>query len=98
MSKTKPLLLVLLCAQLCLLVSAQEDTLVFVIDTGVGLIYLLLIIFFSVNFCTPVLNWIYENYLERLVDSAQKQVSKISKRISDRISDVGRKASQSIRK
>ena len=78
-------------------VMGQEDTLVFVIDTGVGLIYLLLIVFLTVNFCTPVVNWIYINYLERLVESANKQMSKISKRISDRLSDVGRKASQSVR-
>ena len=79
------------------LTHAQQSSIVFSIDAGAGLIYLLLVLFFLINFLTPVLKWIYLNYLERLVDSANKQVAKISKRISDRLSDVGRKASQSIR-
>ncbi len=82
---------------LALDLALAQETIVFSIDAGAGLIYLLLILFFLINFLTPIMKWIYLNYLERLVDSANKQVAKISKRISDRLSDVGRKTSQSIR-
>ena len=43
------------------------------------------------------MRWVYSNYLDRLFDSAKKSFEKSLKRISDRMSDVGRKPSQSIR-
>ncbi len=77
---------------------AQSGTIITVsIDAGEGLIYLLLVIFFAVNFCTPVIRYIYVSYLANLVEKAQKEAMKASKKMSERMSDAGRKVSQSVR-
>ena len=78
--------------------NAQSGTQITVsVNAGTGLIYLLLIIFFMVNFCTPVGRWIFVNYLESFVDKASKELARVQKKLSERISDAGRKVSQSIR-
>lgn len=69
----------------------------FTIDTEDGLIFLLLIIFFSVNFGTPIIRWLYLNYLERFAVQAAREIGKAQKRLSERMSDAGRKVSQTIR-
>lgn len=75
----------------------QEETIEFAIDVEEGLIYLLLITFFAVSYGTPIVRWIYLNYIAKFVKRATKEFQKVSKRFSDRMSDAGRKVSQSIR-
>jgi hypothetical protein len=79
-------------------INAQGSTAItFSVDTGAGLVYFLLILFFAINIGTPFLQWVYTFYLTKLAEKASKELSKVSKRISDRMSDAGRKVSQSIR-
>lgn len=78
-------------------VSAQQSTITFSVDLGAGLIYFLVIFFFVLNFGTPIARWIYLNYLSKLVEKASKEISKMSKRFSERLSDAGRRVNQSIR-
>jgi hypothetical protein len=78
-------------------VLSQGSAITFTVDTGDGLVYFLLILFFALVFFTPVMRWIYIKYLAIFVDKAQKEISKASKRFSDRMSDVSRKVSQSVR-
>jgi hypothetical protein len=93
-----------LCVLICLVLpvkvlsQAQSGTIITVsIDAGEGLIYLLLVIFFAVNFCTPVIRYVYVSYLANLVEKAQQQAVKASKKMTERMSDAGRKVSQSVR-
>lgn len=90
-------LLFLILSDLLPYVYAQEQTIVFSIDAGEGLIYLLLIIFFTVNFCTPVGRYIYTNYFEELVAKAQKHAEKVKKRLTEQMGDVSRRTMQSVR-
>lgn len=65
---------------------------------GDGLIYFLTILLFSLYICTPVLLWTYHYYISKLAEKASKEIAKVSKQMSERLSDAGRKVSQSIRK
>lgn len=76
---------------------AQQGEFEVTIDTGEGLIYFLLVFFISLNFGTPIVRWVYLNYLAKWFEKAGKEVQKIQKRISERLSDAGRKLTQSIR-
>jgi hypothetical protein len=76
---------------------AQSTTIQFSIDTGPGLIYFLMILFFILNIVTPIIQWLYVFYLSRAADFAGKEMQKFSKKISDGMSDAGRKVSQRIR-
>lgn len=67
------------------------------VDFGDGLIYFLVLLFFSLSFCTPIVRWIYVNYLSLWVEKASKEVSKASKRFTERMSDTSRRVAQSIR-
>lgn len=84
-------------ASLLDLAHAQQSTIVFEINTGEGLVYFLLIFFFIFYFCTPVFRYIYVNYLTDLMERAQQQAVKAQKRLTEKLSDAGRKVSQSIR-
>lgn len=79
------------------LVAGQNTEITFEFNTEAGLVYFLVIFFFMFNFGTPVARWIYVNYLVQIVDKASKELKKISKRVSDRLSDAGRKVSQQMR-
>lgn len=79
-------------------IQAQSGTQISVsVNTGTGLVYLLLVVFFLVNFLTPVARWIYVNYLETVMDKAQKDLARMQKKFSERLSDAQRKVSQSLR-
>jgi hypothetical protein len=69
----------------------------FSVDTGAGLIYFLLILFFLLNVISPLMQWLYTFYISILAKKAEKEFHKFSKRFSDRMSDAGRKVSQRIR-
>lgn len=76
------------------LVSAQPPLPIsFTFDLGDGLIYVLITIFFGVTMITPCMKFIYVRYLTKLFDRAGKELSKVSKRLSDRLSDAGRRVS-----
>ncbi len=76
----------------------ESGTLITVtVNAAEGLVYLLLIIFFGVNFCTPVIRYVYVSYLANLVEQAQKEAMRQTKKMSERMSDAGRKVSQSVR-
>lgn len=79
------------------LIAGQNTEITFEFNTEAGLVYFLVIFFFMFNFGTPVARWIYVNYLVQIVDKASKELKKISKRVSDRLSDAGRKVSQQMR-
>mmetsp|Transcript_21795 Transcript_21795/g.36458 ORF Transcript_21795/g.36458 Transcript_21795/m.36458 type:complete len:103 (+) Transcript_21795:76-384(+) len=91
------LLLGVISSVLFTVINAQGTEIEFTVDTGEGLIYFLLIFFFSLNFGTPILRWLYVNYVSKWVEKAGKEVTKMSKRFSERMSDAGRKVTQSIR-
>jgi hypothetical protein len=77
---------------------SQSGTIINVeVDAGEGLIYLLCALFFTVNFCTPVLRYIYVIYCVKLVEKAVEEAEKAQRRMIDRLSDAGRKVSQSVR-
>ncbi|RYH19772.1 hypothetical protein EON65_25570 [archaeon] len=77
--------------------SAQGNSISFTVDTGEGLVYLLLILFFVLYYITPVVRYVYVHYLTELVERAGQQVVKAQKRMTEKLSDAGRKVSQSIR-
>ena len=78
--------------------NAQSGTQIAIsVDAGVGLIYLLLIVFFATNFLTPVARYIYVTFLADLVDKASKELVRQQRKITERLSDAGRKVSQSVR-
>jgi len=79
-------------------VEAQSTSTIEVsIDFGDGLIYFLVVLFFAVNFATPIIRWVYEIYLSVLVEKAGKEVTKASKRFTERMSDASRRISQGVR-
>lgn len=79
-------------------VEAQSTSTIEVsIDFGDGLIYFLVVLFFAVNFATPIIRWVYEMYLTVLVEKAGKEMNKASKRFTERMSDASRRTSQGVR-
>jgi hypothetical protein len=78
-------------------VTAQGSEIVFSVDMGEGLIYFLIILFFGFVFATPILRWIYVMYVSVLVEKAGKEMTKASRRFHERMSDVSRNVSQSVR-
>ncbi len=62
-----------------------------------GIIYLLLVLFFALNFFTPVVRYIYVVHMESAVDEAAKKLEKMHDKYSERWSDARERASQSIR-
>ena len=59
--------------------------------------YLLLVVFFAINFLTPIANWFIRNYIKKWLDKAQDKIMEIQQKISERISDAGRKFSYKMR-
>jgi hypothetical protein len=78
-------------------VNAQSSTITVSVDFGAGLIYFLVILFFGLNFGTPVVRWLYVNYFSKWVEKASKEITKASKRFTERMSDASRRVTQSIR-
>lgn len=70
----------------------------FEINGGDGLVYLLILIFFLINILTPLNRFIYVKYLNYIVLKANSELSKVSKKFSEKVSDVSRKVSQTVRK
>jgi hypothetical protein len=58
---------------------------------------MLLLIFFGVNFFTPLLYWLLRNYVQKWLDKAQHRLMEIQQRISERMSDASRKFSDKVR-
>ena len=88
--------------QCAIIVAISNSQLEYFADAGVDAseensVYLLLIVFFAINFATPVMAWIGRTYLGALLDKANERLSEIQQRISERISDAGRKISDRVR-
>eukprot|EP01039_Chlorochromonas_danica_P006888 gene6891-7612_t len=64
---------------------------------GKGLVYFLLIFFFSLYYATPIVRYVYVTYLTDMIAKAQQEAAKAQKRLTEKLSDAGRKVSQSIR-
>jgi hypothetical protein len=67
------------------------------IGSGENFVYMLLLIFFGVNFFTPLLYWLLRNYIQKWLDKAQYRLMEIQQRISERMSDASRKFSDKVR-
>lgn len=81
----------------CALAAAQQSSIEVSVNLGEGLVYFLVILFFGLTFCTPIIRWLYVNYLSIWVEKAGKEASKASKRFTERMSDASRRVTQSIR-
>ncbi len=66
-------------------------------DSEDNIVYLLLVVFFGINFVTPILYWFIRNYIQKWMDKAQDKIMEIQTRITERISDAGRKFSDKVR-
>ena len=67
------------------------------VNVGTGLVYLLLVIFIVTSFFTPVLKFIYVIYILKYVEQTTAFITKWQNKISERISDAGRKVSENMR-
>ena len=65
--------------------------------SGENLVYLLLIVFFGINFMTPVMYWLLRNYVQKWLDKAQVRLAELQQRISERMGDASRKFSDRVR-
>jgi hypothetical protein len=66
------------------------------INAGEGLIYLLIVVILTFNFCAPPLRWIYVTFFQEALEKAAEKARELSQRLSDRISDAGRKVSDRV--
>jgi len=91
--------LVVLGFTLLLFSGVVEGQIMFVINTdpASGLIYFLLVTFFLYSFIVPIVKFLYVFYIERLVMKATKKFSEVTQRLSERLSDAGRKISEQAR-
>ena len=60
-------------------------------------VYVLLVVFVSVIFGIPPLRWVYRAYIKRILNIAGEKVDEYRKKISERISDAGRKVSAKLK-
>lgn len=64
---------------------------------GDGLFFFLLFLFYSLFMCTPLFVWLYHFYISKAMEKAEKVAGKLSRKISEHLSDAGWRVSQSIR-
>lgn len=64
-------------------------------DTGV--VYVMLFLLMMLNVFTPVMACLYQRYGRELIHKAQAEIDRVTSRISDRLSDAGRKISAQMR-
>jgi hypothetical protein len=62
-----------------------------------NLVYLWLVVFVLLNFLSPVIFYIYRVFLVRLVKAVTEKAKELSVKISERISDAGRRYSERMR-
>ena len=91
-------LLLALSSSFLSVVQAQGTEITVTVDGGDGLVYLLLVLMFGIVFLTPILRFIYLRYIDHVVQGAKREIARASRLLSNRLSDVGRKTMQSIRK
>ena len=58
-----------------------------------GLAVMLIIYIFMFAYCVPILRFIYNKYISKYVEAAAIKAKELSQRITDRLSDAGRKVS-----
>lgn len=64
---------------------------------GTGQVYFLMFFFFMLAILAPVGKYVYTFYIDRLVQKATKQLEEVAQRLSDRVSDAGRKISEEMK-
>ena len=64
---------------------------------GTGQVYFLMFFFFMLTIIAPIGKYIYTFYIDRLVQKATKQFEEVAQRLSDRVSDAGRKISEEMK-
>ncbi len=57
----------------------------------------LFLIVFLILFLTPIMKFVYIKFLQKYVDKTMAEIEKVRKRISDRLSDAGRKLSETMK-
>ena len=62
-----------------------------------GVVYIMLLMLMVINTLTPILSCLYQRYGREMVHKAQAEFGRVTSRISDRLSDAGRKVSQQMR-
>ena len=67
------------------------------ITNPANLVYAILIIFVVANFISPVLFYIYRVFLVKLVKAVTEKATELSVKISEKISDAGRRYSERMR-
>ena len=68
-------------------------------ETSDGTSVYYVIYLMSLAFCIPIIRWVYATFISRFVALATAKAKELSQRMSDRLSDVGRKVSdQMLRK
>ena len=66
-------------------------------DDDTGIVYIMLFVLMMVNSMTPIMACIYQRYGRELIHKAQAEIDRVTSRISDRMSDAGRKLSNQMR-
>lgn len=62
-------------------------------DDDTGVVYIMLFLLMMLNIFTPVIACLYQRYGRELMHKAQAEIDRVTSRISDRLSDAGRKVS-----
>jgi len=62
-----------------------------------GVVYVMLLMLMVLNVVTPIIACIYQRYGSEWIHKAQAEIERVTSRISDRLSDAGRKLSQQMR-
>jgi len=86
-------LLVLLCANIVQCQGPSTPTLDTSGDDDSGVVYIMLFLLMMLNVFTPVIACLYQRYGRELMHKAQAEIDRVTSRISDRLSDAGRKVS-----
>ena len=62
-----------------------------------GVVWIMLLLLVMINTGVPILSCLYQRYGRELVHKAEAEFGRVTSRISDRLSDAGRKVSQQMR-
>jgi hypothetical protein len=86
-------LLVILCASVVQGQGPSTPTMDTSGDDDSGVVYIMLFLLMMLNVFTPVIACLYQRYGRELMHKAQAEIDRVTSRISDRLSDAGRKVS-----
>lgn len=66
-------------------------------DDDSGVVYIMLFLLMMLNTVTPIMACLYQRYGRELIHKAQSEIDRVTSRISDRLSDAGRKMTNQMR-